>query len=144
MMLAHAFLGFGMSNGPIYFGRMILDGWWLVLFSFGSFVACALVFWWLRPHRYEIWADRVGVVMGWPFKNKVSFNMIARPRIGRWRDALISAYASAAVCPILLGPSSSRNAVYQAITPTEPEEFLERLNEALAAYGQGGQRQEIE
>lgn len=105
------------------------------LFALTTFIA--LLFWSVLPRRYELRADRLRVVMGWPFAMNVPFDTIAEIRPARGIDAL--AYRGLRFAPSVKSPVEVRRSKGPnlVISPYNRQEFIQRTHQALSNYRLG-------
>lgn len=91
----------------------------------------ALIFYFVMPKRYQLFDDRVRVVLGWPFGMDIRLSDIKEVRASKGSDSrairrLKFATSSRSATEII------RNSGWSVvISPRDREVFLERLNEAL-------------
>lgn len=98
---------------------------------FALTAADALVFYFVMPKRYQVFDDRVRIVLGWPFGMNIPLSDIRDIRLASGSRTLVSWGFQLA--------TSSRTAVEivrkkgwsVTISPSDREAFLQRLNEAL-------------
>ncbi len=86
------------------------------------------------PRWYEIRADRLRIVLGWPFAVNIPFNTIAEIRTARARDALV--YRGLRFSPSIKTPVEIRRSkgLNMVISPQDRQEFIEKAHQALSRY----------
>lgn len=96
-------------------------------------VADAVLFNWIMPRRYQIWSDRLRIVLGWPFALNVPLEDIAEAREA-------SGWAALGRRGLRLAPSTTgvvvivrRRGLDVVISPSDRDVFLDRLNTGLEA-----------
>ncbi|MDY6918127.1 MAG: hypothetical protein SVP26_09350 [Chloroflexota bacterium] len=101
-------------------------------------VADAVLFNCIMPRRYQVWSDRLRIVLGWPFALNVPLKDIAEAReasgwtaFGRW--GLRLAPSTTGVVVIV-----RRRGLDVAISPSDRDMFLGRLNTGLEAQRKQG------
>ena len=103
------------------------------LICFGVTVFDALLFYAILPQRYQIWTDRVRIILGRPFKINLPLSNIREARAAAGTKAFAYrgfrfATSSKTVVEII-----RRRGLNFVISPANRELFLERLAEALKA-----------
>jgi hypothetical protein len=68
-----AMLGLGVTAA-------VMDGGYAAVVVFVVFAIDTLVFWLVMPRRYEVWPDKVRVVLGWPVACNIPMATIAETR----------------------------------------------------------------
>ena len=93
------------------------------------------LFWSIFPRRYLIFDDSVKIVLGWPFSINVPFRQIESARVSRefflgvnWCTSIVTAYH------VEIVRKGRLNMMNIAITPREPNLFVENLSRALSAW----------
>ena len=93
-----------------------------------------LIFWCVLPRGYEIGADRLRIVFGWPFALSVPFNTVAEIRNARPIDTMFYRGLRVAMSiktPVEIRRSKGANIV---ISPQDRQEFIEEANQALSRH----------
>lgn len=94
-----------------------------------------LLFWAIFPRAYEVYEDHLRIVLGGPFSVSVSFAQIKEVRISSRPAFTINFVTSFGKSCVEIakkrGPSI-------AITPREPEQFVENANRALSQWTKSG------
>ncbi len=116
---------------------LLFQATWVAFEMFGIAVFYALLFKIIMPQRYQIYSDKVRIVLGGPFAWNIPFSTIkeVRPASGA------SAFAYSGV----RFTTSSQNVVEirrsrgcnVVISPSNKEVFLEQANRALQAASRG-------
>ncbi len=105
--------------------------WTGALICFGVTVFDALLFYAILPQRYQIWTDRVRIVLGRPFAVNLPFTTIREARSAAGFKAFAYGgvrFATSSKTVIEIVRHRGWNFV---ISPANRELFLERLAEAL-------------
>jgi hypothetical protein len=105
--------------------------WIGALICFGVTVFDALLFYFILPQRYQIWTDRVRIVLGRPFSVNISLPTIKEARPASGAKALGYhglRFATSTRTVVEIVRHRGWNFI---ITPANRELFLERLAEAL-------------
>lgn len=68
-----AMLGLGVTAA-------VMEGGAAAVVVFVGFAIHTLVFWLVMPRRYEVWADKVRIVLGWPVACNIPMTTIAETR----------------------------------------------------------------
>ena len=93
-----------------------------------------LIFWCVLPRGCEIWADRLRVVLGWPFALNVPLDTVTEIRPARAMDAMFCRgfrVAMSIKTPVEIRRSKGMNIV---ISPHNRHEFIEKALQALSRY----------
>ena len=103
----------------------------------GVGILVSAIYWSVLPRAYVVQADRLRVVLGWPWGLSLPFRTIDEIRPARWIDAL--AYWGLRFTPSVRTPVQvKRNRdLSVVISPSDREQFLEVAQEALEAYRSG-------
>ena len=103
------------------------------LAMFGVTVFDALLFNAILPRRYQIYQDRLRIVLGKPFAFNISFDTIKEARPAGGSTALVYGgirFATSAKSVVEIVRSKGLNIV---ISPANRDAFLEQLSQALRA-----------
>lgn len=100
---------------------------------FGVTAADALIFYFVMPKRYQIYDDKVKVVLGWPFGMDIRLSDIKEARPSKNSDSLGMRRLKFATSSRTATEIVRRNGWSVVISPSDREVFLQRLNEALKA-----------
>jgi hypothetical protein len=100
---------------------------------FGVTLLVALIFHFVLPRRYQVFNNKLRILLGWPLGWDIPLSTIrearAAPNLARWvYRGVRLATSSGNVVEIVR--KKGRNVV---ISPSNRETFLERLNEVLKA-----------
>ena len=88
-----------------------------------------LAWWFVLTRRYEVWADRIRVVYGWPFAQNIHFATVSDVRPAHTQDALMRfAPSHKTSVEVRLSDYSLFNRI---ISPRNREEFIEKATQAL-------------
>lgn len=101
--------------------------------AFGATAFDALLFHAVLPRRYQIFTDRVRIVLGWPFTFSIALTSITEARAAAGFKAFAYGgirWATSSRTVVELVRNRGLNVV---ISPSKRELFLERLNEARRA-----------
>ena len=93
-----------------------------------------LIFWCVLPRGYEIGADRLRIVLGWPFALSVPFNTVAEIRPARPINIMFYRWLRFAMSfktPVEIRRSRGQNIV---ISPQNRQEFMEKAHQALSHH----------
>ncbi len=104
---------------------------------FGIAVFYALLFKIIMPQRYQIYSDKVRIVLGWPFAWNIPFTTIkeVRPASGVSAFAYSGVrFATSSKNVVEIRRSKGCNAV---ISPSNKEIFLEQVSTAMKAASRG-------
>ena len=100
----------------------------------GVAIVASGVYWSVLPRAYVLEADRLLIVLGWPWALNLPFNTIDEFRPGRFLDAL--RYWGLRFAPSVRAPVEVKRhkGFSVVITPVDREAFLEAAQRALEMY----------
>jgi hypothetical protein len=107
--------------------------WTGAMICFGVTVFDALLFYAILPQRYQIWTDRVRIVLGRPFAVNIPFTKISEARAAASNKAFVYSGFRFATSSRTVVEIVRRHGLNFVISPDNRELFLERLAEALKA-----------
>ncbi len=91
-----------------------------------------LVLWSMLPRAFELWPDRIRIILGWPWGLNISLNAIAEVRPAPGVASLITlgaAFATSFKTPVQIRRTKGMTIV---LSPDNPVEFMESVRKALA------------
>ncbi|MBM3945347.1 MAG: hypothetical protein FJ317_07670 [SAR202 cluster bacterium] len=102
----------------------------------GIIVSCltipvALVFWFMLPRRYELWPDRLQIVLGWPVRLAIPLTTITEVRSAEVVTAFVYwgiRFATSLRTITEVCRSKGRNYI---LSPVDRDGFIESMNSAL-------------
>jgi hypothetical protein len=104
---------------------------------FGIAVFYALLFKLVMPQRYQVYSDKVRIVLGWPLAWNIPFTTIKEVRSASGAKAFAYngvRFATSSKNVVEIRRSRGRNVV---ISPSNKEIFLEQAGRALQAASRG-------
>ena len=104
---------------------------------FGIAVFYALLFKLVMPRRYQIYSDKVRIVLGWPLAWNIPFTTIKEVRSASGAKAFAYngvRFATSSKNVVAIRRSKGCNAV---ISPSNKEIFLEQVSRAMKAASRG-------
>ena len=104
---------------------------------FGIAVFYALLFKIVMPQRYQIYSDKVRIVLGWPLAWNIPFTTIKEVRSASGAKAFAYngvRFATSSKNVVAIRRSKGCNAV---ISPSNKEIFLEQVSRAMKAASRG-------
>jgi hypothetical protein len=107
------------------------DDPWNALIMFGVTAFNALLFYTILPHRYEVWSDRIRVVLGGPFAFSISFSSVAELRAGVGWNAIAYPGVRLATSTRTVVEIVRSRGWNMVISPSDRDMFLERAGQAL-------------
>ncbi len=93
----------------------------------------ALIFYFVMPKRYQLFDNRVRIVLGWPFGMDIRLSDIKEARPSSGSDNLALRRIKFATSSRTAMEIVRKNGWSVVISPSDREAFLQRLNEALKA-----------
>jgi len=99
----------------------------------GVTAADALIFYLVMPKRYQLFDDKVRVVLGWPFGMDVRLSDVKEVRPSGGSDNLAMRRLKFATSSRTATEIVRRNGWAVVISPSDREAFIQRVNEALEA-----------
>ena len=99
-----------------------------------------LALWSVLPRAFELWPDRIRIVLGWPWGFNVPLNTIAEVLPARGVAAWIcwgAGFATSFKTPVQIRRTKGMTIV---VSPSNPAEFIESVRKALAS-ARGGDDQ---
>ena len=113
--------------GLVIVSHQPLAGWVLL----GTTVIDGLLFHWLVPRRFQLYPDRLRVVLGYPFAFNVRLDTIKEARAISAAQTLFNAGLRMATSPSHGVEIRRRGGSDLVISPLNRELFLEQVNGAL-------------
>ena len=104
---------------------------------FGIAVFYALLFKLVMPQRYQVYSDKVRIVLGWPLAWNIPFTTIKEVRSASGAKAFAYngvRFATSSKNVVAIRRSKGCNAV---ISPSNKEIFLEQVSRAMKAASRG-------
>jgi hypothetical protein len=104
---------------------------------FGVTIFDALLFKIVMPQRYQVYSDKVRIVLGWPFAWNIPFTTIKEVRSASGAKAFAYngvRFATSSKNVVEIRRSKGCNAV---ISPSNKEIFLEQVSTAMKAASRG-------
>jgi hypothetical protein len=98
---------------------------------FGAGAALALLFWLILPHRFEIYADRLRVVLGGPFAFNVRLAEITAVEVLPPARAFVTSGLKFATDAGTALRISRRDKLDISLSPRDRDEFIRVLQEAI-------------
>jgi len=95
-----------------------------------SFVV-GLIFWFVFPHKYQVYQDHLRIVLGGPFSIKVGFEQIKTLELTSRFASSINFVTKITKKRILIVRKRGMNI---AITPQDNDAFIENANQAMAQW----------
>lgn len=99
-----------------------------------------LVLWSMLPRAFELWPDRIRIILGWPWGLNVPLNAIAEvrpaPGVAPW-ITLGAGFATSFKTPVQIRRTKGMTIV---LSPNNPVEFMEGVRKALANAHRGAQQ----
>jgi hypothetical protein len=110
---------------------------WLML---GVTGLALLALWSVLPRAFELWPDRIRIILGWPWGLNIPLNKIAEVRpapgvasLARWGAGFATSFKT----PVQIRRTKGMTIV---VSPSNPAEFIESVRKALAS-ARGGDDQ---
>jgi hypothetical protein len=100
---------------------------------FGVTVADALILYFVMPKRYQLYDDKVRIVLGWPFGMDIRLSDVKEVRPPGRSDNLAVRRIKFATSSRTATEVVRRNGWTVVISPSDREAFIQRVNEALKA-----------
>jgi hypothetical protein len=100
---------------------------------FGVTVADALILYFVMPKRYQLYDDKVRIVLGWPFGMDIRLSDVKEVRPSGGSDNLAMRRLKFATSSRTATEIVRRNGWAVVISPSDREAFIQRVNEALEA-----------
>jgi hypothetical protein len=100
---------------------------------FGVTVADALIFYFVMPKRYQLYDDKVRIVLGWPFGMDIRLSDVKEVRPSGASDNLAMRRLKFATSSRTATEIFRSNGWSVVISPSDREAFIRRVNEALKA-----------
>ena len=100
----------------------------------GDTVLVGLIFYFVMPRRYQIFEDKIKIVLGGPFKINVPFSTIKELRAAEGYKTMVYSgirYATTTRSPVEILRKRGRDIV---ISPADRDRFLEQYRLARQAY----------
>ncbi len=98
----------------------------------GMTVLALLALWSVSPRAFELWPDRIRVVLGWPWGVNIPLNTIAEvlppPNLAAWMR-WGAGFATSFKTPVQIKRTKGMAIV---LSPETPAEFIEGVRRALA------------
>jgi hypothetical protein len=117
----------------------LIPGLFFLLFSVEAAITMfavsafdALLFFIIVPRRFEIYEDRFRIQLGWPAAVNISLRNIAEAKPGHPGDVWIYwgiRFGTSATNMVEIFRKKGMNII---ITPENPKEFIDQLNQAIA------------
>ena len=101
------------------------------LAMFGLTAVDALVFYFVMPRRYQVFDDKVRIVLGWPFGMNIPLSNIKDVRVTPGSKIVASWGFQLATSSRTAMEIVRKKGWSVTISPSDREVFLQRLNEAL-------------
>jgi len=103
-------------------------GAWILL---ATTVFDALLFHAIMPRRYQIYSDRLRIVLGWPFAINLSLTTIKEVRAASGSEAYIYWGVRFATSRLTVVEIARNRGLNFVISPSDREAFLQQLNQTL-------------
>ena len=100
------------------------------LFTLFVSALVAAILWLLLPRRYELWPDRIRIVLGWRMGLNIPFEQIDDVHITRGSSAFVFwglKFATSVKSPVLI---KRKRAMSVIISPREADDFIDAVREA--------------
>jgi hypothetical protein len=99
----------------------------------GVTAADALIFYFVLPKRYQLFDNKLRIVLGWPFGMDIRLSDIKEVRPSKGSDSLAMRRLKFATSSRTATEIVRRNGWSVVISPSDREAFIQRVNEALEA-----------
>lgn len=99
----------------------------------GVTAADALIFYFVLPKRYQLFDNKLRIVLGWPFGMDIRLSDIKEVRPSKGSDSLAMRRLKFATSSRTATEIVRRNGWSVVISPSDREAFIQRVNEALKA-----------